>query len=421
MDAADSRLLMGPEPSVLVSVFQALADPGSLTVLLITLFGFVLPMVWIYPPVAPRPSDFLNETHSKLGFEDAKTDERAARLASATKKDDTGAPRIDSLWVYPVKSCPGIQISRSRVLATGVEFDRLFAFTQLSSPFPARAGTEIVKKAAKTDDDDDDTWDAINRRQFPMLSTLQVELWRPDLAKVRHAQARMRADDRAERTASMSELYVVVRYPWQAIGWAGRWDWFAAKLARGWRAVPEEEVVLPLSLPDVKDKKVTVKYGHVRIDDAKIRALDLSAELPRSLQLYLGVSNKLGLFRYEADRKVRLLNRSSIPPAKTSAEDDDELLVSNGPRANIIVDGIDEYDEQSWKHISFKPSSASNSLLDEAVFDVDTSKSEKRKTNKGASSDDTPDIYLAPMFEHFDKPELMEQTLETGMSVQVLQ
>lgn len=354
MDAADSRLLMGPEPSVLVSVFQALADPSSLAVLLATLFGFVLPMLWIYPPVAPRPSDFLNETHSKLSTEDAKTDNRTRKTlktgssSAAFEKDDAGsdAPRIDSLWVYPVKSCPGIKVSRSRVLPMGVEFDRLFTFAQLSSPFPARAGTEVGRKAGKQQDDDDDdednTWDAINRRQFPMLSTLQVELWRPDLAKVRRAQAGMRVDDRAERTASMSELYVVVRYPWQALGWAGRWDWFAAKLARGWRAVPEVEVVLPLSLPaetetDRKKAAGTGKYSHVRIEEARIRALDLSAELPRSLQLYLGVSNKLGLFRYEAaGHKVRLLNRSSIRSAKTSAGDDDELPESNLPRANIV-------------------------------------------------------------------------------------
>lgn len=344
MDAADSRLLMGPEPSVLVSIFQALADPSSLVVLLATLFGFVLPMLWIYPPVAPRPSDFLNETHFKLGLGEDKTDDnQAARPSSAfsaSKTDDSGATRIDSLWVYPVKSCLGIQVSRSRVLPAGLEFDRLFTFAQLTSPFPARAGTEVGGKTDEKDTEDDDeasTWDAITRHQFPMLSSLQVELWRPDLAKVRRAQARMRADDRAERTASMSELYVILRYPWQAASWPGRWDWFAAKLARGWRAVPEVEVVLPLSLPAAADE-ATAKYGHVRITDTKIRSLDLSAELPRSLQLYLGVSNRLGLFRFEADHPVRLLNRNSVPASETNTVNDERLpeLDERRPRANII-------------------------------------------------------------------------------------
>ncbi|KIH90090.1 hypothetical protein SPBR_00654 [Sporothrix brasiliensis 5110] len=326
MDEADSRLLMGPEPSVLVSVVQALSDPNSLVVLLVTLFGFLLPMLWIYPPVAPRPSDFLNETHSQLRVDEKKEDKEDEKRQ--LRNNGGMAPRIDSLWVYPVKSCRGIQVSRSRVLPTGLEFDRLFTLAQLASPFPARAGTELVAKTktgrhgnGKDNGNDgaeaDDTWAAIDRHQFPMLATLQVELWRPDLAKVRRAQARMRADDRAERTASMSELYVVVRYPWQATGWVGRWDWFAAKLARGWRSVPEVEVVLPLALPVAADK-ATAKYGHVRIDDTRTQALDVSAELPRSLQLYLGVSNRLGLFRCEVDHPLRqalqTLNNYQMPP-----------------------------------------------------------------------------------------------------------
>ncbi|ERS97697.1 hypothetical protein HMPREF1624_05868 [Sporothrix schenckii ATCC 58251] len=362
MDEADSRLLMGPEPSVLVSVFQALSDPNSLVVLLVTLFGFLLPMLWIYPPVAPRPSDFLNETHSQLCVDEEKEDKEGEKRQ--LRNNGGMVPRIDSLWVYPVKSCRGIQVSRSRVLPRGLEFDRLFTLAQLASPFPARAGTELVAKTktggrgdgkdnGKDNDNDgaeaDDTWDAIDRHQFPMLATLQVELWRPDLAKVRRAQARMRADDRAERTASMSELYVVVRYPWQATGWVGRWDWFAAKLARGWRSVPEVEVVLPLALPVAADK-AAAKYGHVRIGDTRTRALDLSAELPRSLQLYLGVSNRLGLFRCEVDHPVRLRTKSHLRAAETSTANDEQLPDAAGRQlyANIVVHGMQADDEQSW-------------------------------------------------------------------------
>ena len=77
----------------------------------------------------------------------------------------------------------------------------------------------------------------------------------------------------------------------------------------------------------------------------------------------------------------------------------------------------------SWKRVSFKPSPASNSLLDEAVFDVSTATraSDKRKSVKSAPDEDFLDIQLTPMFEHTDKPELMELTLEVGMSVHVLQ
>ncbi|CAK7212053.1 hypothetical protein SEUCBS140593_001377 [Sporothrix eucalyptigena] len=313
MHATESR---GPasEQPLLLSIVGLLADPSAVVVLLATLCGFVLPMLWIYPPVAPRPSDFLNETHSKLGLNSNKLDnEDASRgRSTSTKKlraadagdDRESEGRIDSLWVYPIKSCSGIQVSRSRVLPSGLEFDRLFTFAQLRSPFPARAGAAVGGGIKESDEEDGlETWDAITQRQFPKLASLQVELWRPDLAKVRRAQARMRADDRAERSSSMSELYVVVRYPWQATGWAGRWDWFAAKMLRGWCAEPEVEVVLPISLPAANDSKAqaAAKAGRIQLSTGTVRGLDLSAELPRSLQLYLGVSNRLGLLRFDLE------------------------------------------------------------------------------------------------------------------------
>ena len=316
------------QDSVLDVVVKTVTDPAALAVLLATVVGFILPMLWIYPPVAPRPSDFLNETHTKLGqgwsrIDDASSGPAAPSPPTPTTPLSTAPPAINSLWIYPIKSCAGIQVQRARVLPLGFEFDRLFTFAQLRSPFPADAGEEIggiklgeqegvaaEKRKEKEEQDEDENdnkdeelenWDFITQRQFPLLAALQVELWQPDLAKVRRAQAGMRADYRAERNDSMGESYVVLRYPWAEPGWAGRWAWAAAKLARGWRAVPEVEVVLPLSLPADDTARAAATYGRVRIWRDTVRALDLSAELPRSLQLYLGVSNRLGLLRIDPD------------------------------------------------------------------------------------------------------------------------
>ncbi len=278
-------------PPLAGALAAAFADPSALVVLVATVLGFLLPMLWIYPPVAPRPSDFLSETHAKLGEGWARLEE--AEAGPKEPSSSTATPRIHSLWVYPIKSCPGIRVPRSRVRPTGLEFDRLFTFAQLKTPFPARAGVSI----GGTEDpaEPEASWDFITQRQFPRLAALQVELWRPDLAKVRRAQARMRASDRAERAASMGVSFVVVRYPWAEAGWAGRWAWTAAKLARGLRAVPEVEVVLPLQ-DDGGSKR---RESSVRIWRDVLPAVDLSDELPRSLQLFLGVSNRLGVLRVD--------------------------------------------------------------------------------------------------------------------------
>ncbi|OBT47234.1 hypothetical protein VE00_03486 [Pseudogymnoascus sp. WSF 3629] len=40
---------------------------------------------------------------------------------------------LQSLWIFPIKSCQGIGLTRSRVLPSGLEFDRLYTFAQLKS------------------------------------------------------------------------------------------------------------------------------------------------------------------------------------------------------------------------------------------------------------------------------------------------
>ncbi|CAK7568540.1 MAG: hypothetical protein SEPTF4163_006533 [Sporothrix epigloea] len=320
MDASESNSL-APEPLVLRSVVNILLDPNALVMLLATIFGFVLPILWIYPPVAPRPSEFLNETHSKLGSATANLDrdESASAQFNASKMPpaatgDKPSGHIVSLRVYPIVSCPGIQVARSRVLSTGLEFDRLFTFAQLQSPFPARAGTVMKSNGHQENDRDGDEasddklgdWKVIDQRQFPRLASLQVELWCPDLTKIRRVRDNLRPDERAAREPSMREQYVVVRYPWQEAGWLGRWEWVVAKLLHGWRAVPEVEMVLPVAPPTSSNTKglTTVKYELVQLSGRSVYAVDLSAELPRSLQLYLGVSNRLGLLRLAGDEAL---------------------------------------------------------------------------------------------------------------------
>src|ERR1700722_19613766 len=56
--------------------------------------------------------------------------------------------RVKSLWIYPVKSCKGVELNRSNILATGMEYDRRFTFAQLKNPFPVGESTPEKEKAA---------------------------------------------------------------------------------------------------------------------------------------------------------------------------------------------------------------------------------------------------------------------------------
>lgn len=258
-------------------------DAGSIFVLAVTLIVFCGPLLFLFPPFPPRKSDALEETHNKLGIDQAKSH---LKDDSSKSNIDTAKGKIQSLFVYPIKSCKGIEVARAKVIPTGLEFDRLFTFAQLKSPFPVSVDNSDGEKAKQH------TWEFITQRQFPLLATVEVELWQPDLSKMKGF--------RDLSAGSSDEVYLVIRFPWREGGWRGAWELLAAKCLRGWRATPTIEVLLPVDFPDKNE--ITRKgydFERVRVWGEETVALNMGNELPEELRLYLGVSNKLALFRVD--------------------------------------------------------------------------------------------------------------------------
>ena len=255
-------------------------DASSTFLLLITLLVFLLPLFLYFPPVPPSQRDALLETHTPLGRKPARKDD----AVNGTVAVKNGAGKIKGLWIYPVKSCKGIEVSESKVLPTGLEFDRLYTFAQLKSPFPVGVNTsDETKKAHK--------WEFITQRQFPLLATVQVDLFLPDIIKARG------------QPSKVSDPFLLICFPWQEPGLRGTLSWLAAKIARGWRARPEKEFLLPVNFPSQAEIDAR-GYPHEEITIWKdtVTALNMEADLPRELQRYLGVSNKLGIFRIDPAR-----------------------------------------------------------------------------------------------------------------------
>lgn len=257
-------------------------DPASILVLIVTLCAFCAPVFVLFPPFPPRKSDALPITHTRLGLQPSKSnlrDHRAADHASS------GTAEVKSLFIYPIKSCSGIEVTRAKVVHTGLEFDRLFTFAQLKSPFPVGVGGEEAK-------DGGHTWEFITQRQFPLLATVEVELWQPDLDKIRGGEREIKSD----------ETFLVLRFPCRSPGLAGALQSFAAKCSRGWRAVPEEEVLISVGFPSAAEIKAKgYARERVRVWKDTATALNMESELPDELRRYLGVSNRLGLFRIDPE------------------------------------------------------------------------------------------------------------------------
>jgi hypothetical protein len=278
-------------------------DATSISMLLMTILAFFLPLLLYFPPVPPSKRDALLGTHTQVGLRPSE---------SGLKKDDAGLnadkngdansstkDRVRSLWIYPLKSCKGIEVRQSKVLPTGLEFDRLYTFAQLKSAFPVGLQTSSEEKEAQH------SWHFITQRQFPLLATVQVDLFIPDIIKARG------------QPSKVSEPFLLVRFPWQDHGLRGLLSWVAAKIARGWRAVPEKEFVLPVAFPS--DREMDARgyaLEDVTIWRDTVTALNMEAELPRELALYLGVSNRLGLFRVDP---ARLRNVLRCAPSRQEA------------------------------------------------------------------------------------------------------
>jgi len=266
-----------------------LADPATLLVLLVTVCVFLVPVFIIFPPVPVERSDALRQTHSKVGTPASLATTRTAGQRDAGTRRGAGGGQpsatVRRLCVYPVKSCAGIEVTRSKVLATGLEHDRLYTLAQLRSPFPQGVDTPAAEREAHA-------WEFVTQRQFPALATVSVDLWVPDATK------------RSRLLSASDEAFLVLRFPWQEAGWRGALAWAAAKLSRGAGGLPEKEVLLPVAFPsDAEIKERGYEYDTVRVWKETVRALNMAAELPPELRLYLGVSNKLGLFRIHPDAR----------------------------------------------------------------------------------------------------------------------
>lgn len=415
-------------------------DAASVLVLIVTLCAFCAPVFVLFPPFPPRKSDALPVTHTRLGLQPSKSNLRDHRAAD---RAGSGAAEVKSLFVYPIKSCRGIEVTRAKVVHTGLEFDRLFTFAQLKS-----AGGEPK----------DDAWEFITQRAFPLLATLEVELWQPDLDKLRGG----------ERETKSDETFLVLRFPHRRAGAAGFLQAFAAKCLRGWRAVPEEEILLPVGFPSAAE--ITAKgytRERVRVWKDTATALNMGNELPEALAQYLGVRNRLGLFRidpedlrpvlkcapakeaagyqpvvsFQDSYPLHVLGLSSVHDLETQVKKDADLrdLDPKRFRANVFVSGTPAYDEDSWTKIRLTDPSHEE---DQSVFHVscrttrcklpnvnpatgirhpvepDRTLRASREIDEGAPKKGCLGMQVTPLF---DRPESPENYLVVGMSIEVLE
>ncbi|EFQ27776.1 MOSC domain-containing protein [Colletotrichum graminicola] len=419
-----------------------------------TFICFLVPVLYLFPPIPATISDALLATHKKIGLAPSKSNLRDQQQQK--EKDRTGADavRVKALCVYPIKSCRGIEVARSKLLPTGLEFDRLYTLAQLKSPFP------VSVDGAAGDGRDAHAWEFITQRQFPQLATIKVDVFVPDATKS------------TVFLEKSGDPWIVLRFPWREPGWRGTMQWAAAKIRNGWRGEPEMEVLLPVEFPTEKEiEERGYTREDVRVWKEMVPALNMGKEIPQELCRYLGVSNKLTLFRVDP-RKLRevhrcaptkeeagyqpvvgfqdayplhLVNMSSLHDFDAQVPKDKDLqhLDVRRFRSNIIVSGAPAYDEESWKSVKF--AQGASNVTTPSKFQVscrtvrckmpnvdqvtgvchgvepDRSLRKLREVDEGAPRMGCLGMQMVPLFEGTDRVEYMQAWLEVGMAVDVLE
>ena len=297
-----------------------LLEPASIALLLVTVIVFAIPVFIIFPPVPVERSDALRQTHTKIGVPSHQSklrDQRNANLHQpAAANDGSISPgRIQSLHIYPLKSCSGIELTETSVLPNGLEHDRVFCFAQRKKlRVPASPGSEeLILK---------DRWEVLTLRQAALLANVKVDLWLPDATK------------KSRQLGHVNGGFIVGRFPWKDAGLRGIVQTIAAKISRGMAAVPEKEFLLPLEFPSPEEVKARgYSYADIRVFAHTPKALDMGVELPPELRTYLGVANDLTVFRMDPSLRRDV---TYMTPAKEEVGYQTEIDFQDGYPVNVL-------------------------------------------------------------------------------------
>lgn len=285
--------------------------------------------------------------------------------AAEGQNDSAATWKVKSLWIYPVKSCRGVELEAGRVIGTGMEHDRQFSFAQLSSKFPVSANTPQEEKAKHT-------WKFITQRNLPPMATIKTELWLPDPSSPTYSETHPNV---------RSGGVLVIKFPHlqSEEGSMGKLkDLLALVFGQ-----PETEAHVPFNPTQGQISERGYAVEDMEIWKDKPRSLVVAStekgdSWMQELRSYLGITNHLALFRVSKDDEPRevyrcaprkeelgyqptvgfqdayplhILNLASVRDVESKLQKGAPPLSARNFRPNIVITGGGAYDEDSWKRI----------------------------------------------------------------------
>lgn len=272
-------------------------------------------------------------------------------------REPSAAPWIvKGLWIYPVKSCRGVELRRASVAPTGLQYDRQFSFAQL---------LEATANGAASKSEGAPRWRFLTQRQCSSLALVQTELWVPATDSPTYS-----ADGKDVRNGGA----IIITFPNpEATGRS-----ILHRMGRSLGFVPGEiSFCVPLDPSDGSIQEDGYVTEQMAIWKDAPPALNMSKHMPEELQRFLGLKNRVGLFRVShgherrvfrcAPKKeqlgwqpvtgfadaypIHLQNLATVRDLNKRLEKDIPRLDILRFRPNLIVTGPKAYDEDSWKRI----------------------------------------------------------------------
>lgn len=294
-------------------------------------------------------------------------DEHHERYKGAVTGQQNGVAtwKVKSLWIYPIKSCRGVELETGSIFGTGMEYDRQFSFAQLSSKFPVSASTPQEEKAKHA-------WKFLTQRSLPPMAIIKTEVWVPDPSSPTYSEWHPNVQ---------SGGVLVIKFPHvhSEEGVMGKVrDLLALVLGQ-----PEREVHIPLNPTHEQISEKGYAVDDMEIWRDKPRSLVIANTEKddiwiQELRSYLGITNHLALFRVSKDNQPRevyrcaprkevlgyqptvgfqdayplhILNLASVRDVGSKLQKGAPPLSVRNFRPNIVITGGGAYEEDCWKRI----------------------------------------------------------------------
>lgn len=344
------------EPST--TAFVAVSAACFLPALLLALFYFL--------DLQSRQADPKSCRKIGLRIQSHLADEHHQRYAGTEKGQQDGKTtwRVKSLWIYPIKSCRGVELNRGAIIGTGMEFDRQFCFAQLTSKFPVSHDASIEEKA-------EHKWKFITQRSIAAMATIRTEVWLPDPSAPAYAKRHPNVQ---------SGGVLVIKFPKfdTAEGLLGRLIRVLTSLV----ATREHSVHIPLDPTPEQVARCGYPMDDMEIwkDSPKsliMASTDRGDSWIQDLRYHLGITNHLALFRVSTEQPrevyrcaphkeelgyqsqvgfqdaypLHILNLASVHDVGRKLEKGSPLIGALNFRPNIVITGGNAYEEDAWKKI----------------------------------------------------------------------